>query len=85
MRQSFKKAFLIFKYLALAFTIGYWIYVVIDDYNFIRQYWTDNWLDYLTIWAMYFLSYFLTFSVYYWVISIVVILVYHKLMKRTVV
>ena len=85
MKQSFRKAFVVFKYLALVFTVGHCLYIAIDDYNFFVQYWADNWMDYLAIVLMYFFSYFLTFSVYYWAISILVILFCHKLIKRTVV
>jgi hypothetical protein len=84
-KQSFKKAFGIFKYLALAFTVGYCIYIVIDDYNFFVEYWTDNWQDYLTIGSLYLFSYLLAFSVYYWAIAAAVILIYHKLIKKNTV
>lgn len=83
MKNSFKKALGLFKYLLILFSIVYWIYVVIDDWNFIEEYWDTNWLEYIQIWTMYFIAYILAFSFYYWLATSVVILIYHKLIKRT--
>ena len=82
MKKSIWKIFRIFKYLVILFTIGYWIYIVIDDYVFIEKYWSTNWLESIGLWALYYLVYLLGFTIYYWVISLIVILIYHKLIKR---
>ncbi len=37
MKDRFKKAFRIFKSLSIIFSIAYWIYIVIDDYQFIEN------------------------------------------------
>ena len=82
MRNSFKRALTLFKYLFIIFSIGYWIYMIIDDWVFIEEYWDTNWLEYIQIWTMYFIAYILAFSFYYWLTTSVVILIYHKLIKR---
>lgn len=82
MKLSFRKSVKIFKYLTILFIPIYWIYILFDDYIFIKKYWTENWLEYLGIWTMYFIAYFLIFSIYYWLITSVVILVYHKIYLR---
>ncbi|MES2411550.1 MAG: hypothetical protein V4535_08925 [Bacteroidota bacterium] len=83
MKNSFKKALRLFKYLLILFSITYWIYIVIDDWNFIEEYWDTNWLEYIQIWIMYFIAYVLTFIFYYWLIATAIVLIYHKLIKRT--
>jgi hypothetical protein len=82
MKNSFKKALKIYKYLAVFFSIIYWVYIVIDDYGFIERYWPNNLLEYLGLWMVYFLMYFIGFSFYYWVAAIVVVLIYHKIIKQ---
>ncbi len=51
MKNSFKKALNIYKYLAILFSIAFWIYMVIDDYIFIEKFWNKprrNWnLDWI--------------------------------------
>ncbi len=83
MRIAIKKAFKIFKYLSVLFTLVYWIGVIIDDYVFIEKYWDTHWLEYIGTWSLFFLIYFLVFSFYFWFISLTIILIYHKLIKRT--
>ena len=82
MKDSIKKTFKTFKYLVLFFTIGYWIYIVIDDYSFIENYWSANELLYIRVWAGYYLAYLLVFSIYFWLVSLIGILIYHKFIKR---
>lgn len=81
MEASFRKAFKVFKYLSILFTVAYWIYIVIDDFVFIEKYWNTYWLEYLSGWTIYFLVYFLGFSFYFWIISVMLILIYHKIIK----
>ena len=61
MKLSFRKVLKIFKYLAILFIPFYWIYILFDDYQFIKKYWTENWLEYLGTWTMYFIVYFFNF------------------------
>lgn len=82
MKNSFKKALTIFKYLSLISSIIFWVYMIIDDWCFVEKYWNSNWAEYIKIWAMYFIAYFLAFSVYYWLIASAVILIYHKIIQR---
>ncbi|HSY60996.1 MAG TPA: hypothetical protein VK796_03925 [Cytophaga sp.] len=79
MKYSIKVALRIFIYLSIAFTVVYWIYILIDDKVFIEKYWATNWFDYLGIWTLYFLAYFLGFSFYYWVIAFSIVFIYHKI------
>lgn len=79
MKHSFKKALKIFKYLSILFILIYWMYILLDDYQFIKKYWTENWIEYVEIWSTYFMTYLLTFSIYYWFVASVIVLVYHKI------
>jgi hypothetical protein len=57
-----------------------------DDYVFIEKYWTTAnwaWLGYIGLWILYFVVYFLAFSFYFWIAAPIVIVVYHKLIKRS--
>jgi hypothetical protein len=81
MKESYKKAWKIFKYLFLLFTLIYWVGVIIDDWVFIEKYWETNWLEYIGIWMMYFLLYSLGLSFYYWLIGTIFILINQKIIK----
>jgi len=84
MKHFLKAALKIFKYLSLAFVIIYWVYLLIDDWIFIEKYPATDWLDadHLAIWFLYFVIYFLGFSVYYWAIVFTIILIYYKILPR---
>ena len=82
MKHFIKVAFKIFIYLSIAFTVAYWIYIIIDDYVFIEKYWTINWLDYIALWFLYYVIYYLGFSIYYWAIVFTTILIYYKILPR---
>jgi len=82
MKTSFKKAFKIFKYLLVFFSIVFWVYMVIDDFVFIEKYWEKKWVEYLATWMLFYLVYLLIFSFYYWGITSLGVFVYHKLFKR---
>lgn len=61
-----KQAWQIFKYLSILYTAGFWIWLLVDDYDLIQR----NGLSVL-IWAYYLLLYFLyfiMFSLYYWAV-----------------
>jgi hypothetical protein len=81
MKNSFGKALNIFKYLSIVFTVLFWIYAIYDDYVFIEKYGLR--LDALGLWFVWYLVYFLAFTLYYWVISSSFIFIYHKLANRT--
>lgn len=79
MKKNFKIALKSFKYLAILFFLTYWICIVIDDYIFIKKYGLN--LEIFEIWLAYFFVYFLTFTFYYWIIAITVILINQKLIQ----
>jgi drug/metabolite transporter (DMT)-like permease len=81
LKGSIKKAFKIFKYLSIVLTLAYWIYMVIENNEFIEKYWETSWLEYLGLSTAYYLIYFLGYSLYYWGISLIFILTYHKIYK----
>lgn len=82
MKEAFIKSLKIFKYLFLLFTLVYWIGIIIDDWVFIEKYWKTNLLEYLFSWFLYFLVFSLVFSVYFWIITSLIILIYHKIIKQ---
>lgn len=81
MKDLFRRALKIYQYLAFAFTIGYFIYVTIDDWLFIENYWDANWMDYLGIWCIWYAMYFIVFSFYYWIAAAITLLFYQKIVK----
>jgi len=84
MKSSFLKALTIFKYLSILFVLGYWCYVIVDDYSLWARYWRESWLMYIGLWCVYCIIYYLAFGLYYWGIAIALILIYHKLIKRSI-
>jgi len=82
MKIGFKNALKVFKYLSVAFSIVYWIYVIFDDYIFIEKYGLSFWAMYLGIWVAYFFFYFLVFAFWFWIISSVIIIVHLKFLQR---
>jgi hypothetical protein len=77
MKNAFKKSLKIFKYLSIAFTVSFWIYMIYDDYIFIEK----NGLrpEYIGDWFLWYLIYFVGFALYFWIVSSIIILIYHKL------
>lgn len=80
-----KKAFLIslkvFKYLFIIFSLIYWIGVVIDDWALIEKYFHTNSLQYLGIWMVWFLIFALAFSLAFWSLAALIILIQFKFIK----
>lgn len=79
MKKNFKVALRLFKYLVILFFLAYWIYIVIDDYIFIKKYGLN--LEIFEIWIAYFFVYILAFTFYYWIIAATVILINQKLIQ----
>jgi len=69
MRYLILKTWKVYKVLIFLFSIIYWIGVIIDDWGFIEKYWSTNWVDYIQIWALWFLVYAIYFSLIYWIIG----------------
>lgn len=82
MGTSLKKALKYFKYLSIVFLLGYCIYVVVDDFIFIKQITGladfTNFIGRELIWL---LVYYLGFSFYFWLITFTVIFIYLKMYK----
>lgn len=83
LKAAFKKAFRIFKYAALLFTIVFWVWMLIDDYVLYSKHWRESWAAYLSIWSIWYFIYLLVFAFYYWVIASAVILITHYIKKRS--
>ncbi|HOY96679.1 MAG TPA: hypothetical protein PK509_13125 [Catalimonadaceae bacterium] len=81
MKTTFLKTLRIFKYLAIAFTVILWIYMIYDDWIFIEEYVFR--LVYFGLWFLYYVVYLLGFSFYFWAVASIAILGYHKLWKRS--
>jgi hypothetical protein len=54
--------------------------MIYDDYIFIEKYGLN--LDGIWLWILWYFAAFVGFTIYYWIISAVLILVYHKLIKQ---
>ena len=72
MRYLILKTWKVYKVLIFLFSIIYWIGVVIDDWSLIEKYWSTNWIDYIQIWAVWYLVYAVYFSLIYWIIGVVI-------------
>ena len=81
MDKPLGKAYKIYKYSLILFTIVYCVYVIIDDYNFIVKYWEDSWLMYLGVWFMYYIVYLVVFIICFWIPIAVIMSIYHKVIK----
>ncbi|MBI3234413.1 MAG: hypothetical protein HYZ42_10295 [Bacteroidetes bacterium] len=68
MKNAFNHAAKIYKYAAVICTIGFWIYMIIDDYVFIEERGLN--LESIIAW-------------FAWFIGLDIILIYHKLIRRT--
>ncbi len=80
--KSVDKTLRLYKYSSIIFIIIYWVYIIIDDYNFIVNYWNTNWIDYIKIWSIYFLIYFVLFTIIFCSISLIILFCYYKIHKR---
>jgi len=81
MKNSFKKTLKIFKYLAMIFSVVFWIYMIYDDFIFIEKYGLR--LADIGHWFLWYFVYLLGFAFYFWVIASIIILIYHKFVKQT--
>jgi hypothetical protein len=81
MKRAFSLSFKLFKYLFLTYSIFYWILIIIDDWIFIEKYWSENWLQYILGWSLWWIVIGVFLSLYYWGISAFLIIIYHKLIK----
>jgi len=83
-KASLKTASKYFKYAVILFLMSYTIYIIIDDFVFIKELsGFADFIEFLEIQFGWFVAYFLGFSFYYWLTALIVIFVYHKLRKTT--
>ncbi len=80
MKNYFKKAFNMFKYCCILFTILFWIYMIYDDYIFIEKYGIT--LKLIGMWFLWYIVYFIGFAFYYWGIISTIILINNKIIQR---
>lgn len=81
MKKTFLITWKIYKYLILIYSIIYWILIIVDDWVFIENYWSENWLNYIAGWTLWWFIFGLGLSLYFWGILSVTIVIYHKLLK----
>lgn len=84
MKNTLKTAAKYFKYASILFLISYSIYIVIDDFVFIKK--ISNLAEGIEILGLdlqWLAAYYLVFSIYYWLTAFMVVFVYHKLKKST--
>lgn len=55
-----------YKYLSIIFVIGWYVFMIIDDFELIKKYWQTNLLKYLALWTGFLIIYFIVFSITYW-------------------
>ena len=61
-----KRYLILYKYLSILLIIGWYIYMIIDDFDLIRKYWQTNLFQYLALWTGFLIIYFIAFSITYW-------------------
>lgn len=86
MKRSINIALKIYKYLLVLYSIVFWVYVIIDDHVFIEKNGSTHWLEYFGIWLLYFFGYLIALSIYFWLVTWMVIILlnfFKKLGIRT--
>jgi len=84
MKNSINIAFKIYKYLLVLYSIIFWVYIIIDDYEFIKKYWSTNWLKYIEGWLIYFLIYLIGLSIYFWLGTLMVAIIISSFKKFSI-
>lgn len=69
--KIFKRALSIYKYLTVILLILYGLYVLVDDFSLISEYWKSYWWNYLLLYLAYFCIFFWPVSLIYWIIYFV--------------
>lgn len=81
MRESFKKALRLYKWLTIIFIIGFTVYLLVDDFSFWSTYPKSNLPEMLLNASIWLLIYTIMYSVYYWLIITGCILIYNRMIK----
>jgi hypothetical protein len=71
-----------YKYGSIVFTMGYSVYILIDDYSLIIRFGGTYWAEYLALWLVYFTMYFVVFSFFYWTMIAVGILSWRLVFRQ---
>ncbi len=81
MKKAFTIALKYFKYYLLVLTIVIIFLLVADNWNYYKKYWNIRWFDYLKTWSTWLILYAFLYSILYWLVATVVIIVYYKIIK----
>jgi hypothetical protein len=77
MRNLFKKAWLIYLFALLTWSIAFWAYMIWDDWVFVEKY--EFKARMLLSWLSWYLVYSLGVSIYFWVAATAGIVIYSRL------
>ncbi len=81
MKNSFKKAWKFYLILLSILTVTFWVYMIYDDWIFVEKYGIT--LEDIWSWFRWYLGYcFIGFSIYYWILTTIGILIYHKIKTK---
>lgn len=61
-----------YKYIALVYALSFLGFMLWDDWGLISRYWKEHWLDYLLIYGLYMLVYFVPITLTYAGICVVI-------------
>ena len=85
MKNAFRAAYIYYKYFSLLFLIFYSMYIIYDDYIFIKNISSlSGFLEQLELEIEWLFSYFLVYSIYFWMAAVVSIYTYQKLLKPAI-
>lgn len=81
MKDSFKRAWKIYLILLSILSVIFWVYMIYDDWIFVEKYGIS--LEGIWLWFLWYLGYCLiAFSIYYWTLTTIGILIYHKVKSK---
>jgi len=81
MKNSFKKAWKFYLILLSILTVAFWVYMIYDDWIFVEKYGIS--LEGIWYWFLWYLgSCFIGFSIYYWTLTTIGILIYYKVKTK---
>ena len=81
MNKYFIKALKYFKYSFIIFSILFWIIMIADDLIFVEKHGAET-FENVPFWFLFYFAYSLFFSFFYWLVSSLGIVVYHKFIKN---
>ncbi|TYA94763.1 hypothetical protein [Seonamhaeicola marinus] len=78
MENLINKAYKIYKFCFVLGFILYCLYIFVDDYNLISEYWQTELVTYLGIWLLYLVIYSITFTILFWTPTVIGLFIYYK-------